>query len=59
MSPTVRKYIYSIGTPLGALAVFYGLLSDEEVALWLSLLGTVLLLGEGAMAAVNTPTKPE
>jgi hypothetical protein len=55
MSQNVRKYIYSIGTPLGALLVGYGLISDQEVALWLSLLGALLLVGEGAMAAANTP----
>lgn len=50
----VRKYIYALGTPVGAVLVFYGLLSEQEVALWLAVLGAVLLVGEGTMAAKNT-----
>lgn len=59
MSQNVRKYIYSLGTPIGALLVFYGIVSEEEFALWLSLLGAVLLVGEGAMAAFHTPKLPK
>lgn len=55
MSENVRRYIYSLGTPIGALLVFYGLLTEQEVSLWMSLLGTALLVGEGALAAANTP----
>lgn len=48
-----RRFIYAALTPIAALLVFYGLLSEAEVALWLGLAGTLLLSGEGAMAAVN------
>lgn len=57
MSEQVRRYIYSLGTPIGALLVFYGLLTEQEVSLWMSLLGTALLVGEGALAAFHTPAK--
>jgi hypothetical protein len=59
VSQNVRRYIYSLGTPVGALLVFYGIASEEEFALWLSLLGAVLLVGEGAMAAAFTPKAPK
>lgn len=57
MSEQVRRYIYSLGTPVGALLVFYGLLTEQEVSLWMSLVGAVLLVGEGALAAFHTPAK--
>lgn len=57
MSEKTRKYIYALLTPLSALAVFYGLVSEEEVALWLGFAGTALMVGEGFMAAANTGTK--
>jgi hypothetical protein len=59
MSSNVRKYIYTLLTPLGAVAVFYGLLSGEEVALWLALAGTALMTASGTMAAVNTKGKDD
>lgn len=55
MSQNVRRYIYSLGTPAGAILVFYGIMSEQEIALWLSLLGAALLVGEGTLAAANTP----
>lgn len=54
MSPKVRSYIYGLLTPLAALLVFYGLVSAEEVQLWMVLVGTALLAGEGGLAAVHT-----
>lgn len=57
MSEKTRKYIYALLTPIAALAVFYGLLSEQEVALWLALAGTALMTGEGLMAASHTGTK--
>lgn len=53
-----RAYIYRVLTALGPAAVFYGLLSGAEVALWLGIGGTVLQTGATALAAANTPTKP-
>lgn len=53
----VRRYVYSLLTPVAALAVFYGLMSEAEVSLWIGLGGVVLLGSEGALAAVNTPAE--
>lgn len=53
----VRTYIYTLGTPISALLVFYGLLTDQAASLWLGLLGAVLQVGEGTVAALNRPTK--
>lgn len=53
----VRAYIYRIGTPIGALLVFYGFLSEQELALWLGVVGAVLMIGEGALASAHTSTK--
>jgi len=57
MSPKVRAYIYGLATPVGALLVYYGVLSTEEVQLWAALVGTALLTGVGGLAAVNTNPK--
>lgn len=57
MPEHVRAYIYRLLTPVAALLVFYGLVSDAEVGLWLQLAGAALLVGEGGMAAVNTSTR--
>lgn len=53
----VRTYIYTLGTPAFALLVFYGLLTEQAASLWLGLLGAVLQVGEGTVAAINRPTK--
>ena len=57
MPEHVRAYIYRLLTPVGALLVFYGLLGDAELALWLQLAGAALLVGEGALAARHTSTR--
>lgn len=53
----VRAYIYRIVTPLGALLVFYGILGEEELSLLSTLAGTILFVGDGALAMRNTSTK--
>lgn len=54
-TPTLRKRIYLWLTPVAALVVFYGLMSEQEVALWVGLGGAVLLSGEPYLAAANVP----
>lgn len=49
-----RHYIYRVLSVLGPAAVFYGLLSGEESALWLGVAGTVLQTGGTALAAKHT-----
>ena len=53
-SPKARAYIYRVAVAAGPLAIFYGLLTAEEVALWLGLGGTALAL-PSALALANTP----
>jgi hypothetical protein len=55
-SPRVRAYIYSVGVAAGPLAIFYGLMTSEEVALWLGL-GAAGLALPSALALANTPKK--
>ena len=58
-SETGRRWLYSIGTAAGAIAVGYGILTAEMAALWLgllaALLGGVAVLHVGE-AGVNVPT---
>lgn len=49
----VRAYVYRVLTGVGAIALFYGKVSGEELVVWLSLVATVLGTG---LAAANTPT---
>lgn len=42
LNPTVRAWIYRVLIAAGAIAVFYGLLTSEEVVLWGGLLAIVL-----------------
>ena len=41
-SETGRRWLYSIGTAAGAIAVGYGILTTEMAALWLGLLAALL-----------------
>lgn len=49
MSAEKRAWLYRIVTAVGALAVFYGLISGDALPLWLGLAST--LLGSGTAAA--------
>jgi len=51
-----RAYIYRVLVTLGPAALLYGLLTAEEVAVWLAAAAAVL--GNG-LAAANTPTGGE
>lgn len=57
MPEHVRAYIYRLGTPVAALLMFYGVIGETEASLWLGLLGAALMVGEGAIASMNTSTK--
>jgi hypothetical protein len=50
-----RAYIYRVLIAVGAVVGAYGLLSADEIAVWLGLAGVVLNL----MPAANTSTKVE
>ena len=48
-SETGRRWLYSIGTAAGAIAVGYGILTTEMAALWLGLLAALL----GGVAVIH------
>lgn len=50
----VRAWIYGVLVAAGPLAVFYGLATQEEVALWLGVAASAL--GNG-LALANTPVR--
>lgn len=54
MSEEVRGYIYRILTVVGAVLIFYGLISQEELALWLGVAATILQTAGNALASLNT-----
>lgn len=54
-SEKVRAYIYRILIASGTVAAFYGILSSEEVAVWLGLVAVIL----NVLPAMNTTTHPE
>jgi len=53
-SPKARAYVYRVLVACGPVVLLYGLLSAEEIAVWLGLGATILSPG-GALAAANTP----
>lgn len=55
LTPTRRKRIYLILVAAGPLLSFYGLMAQDEYALWLGFAGTVLGAGGNGLAAANTP----
>lgn len=56
----VRKYIYAILIALGPLAVFYGVVSDVEAALWIGVGATVLAVPGSSLALTHlTPDSEE
>lgn len=52
--PQLRAYIYGVLVALGAIALAYGIVTSEELAVWLGLGGSIL--GNG-LALSNTNTK--
>lgn len=52
MNEATRAYIYRVLIALGAVAVLYGLVTGEELALWLGVAAAALNI----MPSVNTST---
>jgi hypothetical protein len=52
-SEQIRAYIYRILMAAGAVAMFYGILSNEELAVWLGFASVAL----NVLPATNTSTK--
>lgn len=55
LTPTVRAYIYRVLLAAGAVAAFYGWLSQEEILAWGGLVAVVLNI----LPTANTSIKPE
>lgn len=53
LTEQVRAYIYRVLMAVGAVLAFYGILSNEAIAVWLGLASVVF----NVMPAVNTNTK--
>lgn len=54
MSPELRSAIYTLGAAVIALAVGYGLLTEEQAALWVAALTGLV---STVVAYLNRPTK--
>lgn len=52
-SERTRAYIYRVLLAVSPVVAFYGLLSDDEIALWLGVASTVL----NVLPVLNTTTK--
>lgn len=52
-SERTRAYIYRVLLAVSPVVAFYGLLSDDELALWLGVASTVL----NVLPVLNTTTK--
>ncbi len=49
----VRAWIYGVAVVVAPLLVAYNVASTEEVALWLNVVGAVLLVGANGLALAN------
>ena len=56
LTPTRRAWIYRVSLALIALAVIYGLMSNEQAAGWVAV---VLAITGNGLAALNTSTKEQ
>lgn len=54
-----RAYVYRVLVGVGAVAVAYGYLSEQEVATWLGVAAQVLSVAGNGLAARNTSTSKE
>lgn len=58
MSAATRKYVYTLLVALGTALVFYGVISGEELAVWLNVASTALFTGGVILARQNVPAAP-
>ena len=54
-SEQIRAYIYRLLMAAGAIAMFYGIMTNEELAVWLGFASVAL----NVLPATNTSTKVE
>ena len=53
--PLIRRYIYGVVLAFIPILVGFGVISPEQVQLWLNLTAAILGLGATALALPNTP----
>ena len=53
--PEIRRWIFRVVIAVGPIVVFYGLMTADEVALWIGLGGTILGTPAASLAEVNVP----
>ena len=53
--PAIRRYVYGIVATAIPLLVLFGLITPDQVQLWLNLAAAALGLGSAALALPNTP----
>lgn len=54
VSPKVRMWIYGVFLAGSPVAVYYGIVTDESMSLWLILIGAILGVSNG-LALANVP----
>jgi uncharacterized membrane protein HdeD (DUF308 family) len=57
-TPAVRKALYGVAAAVGGVLLIYGIVTQDQLNAWLQLAASVITLGSGALAFVNTPRKP-
>lgn len=58
-NPQTRRYIYGIVAAAIPILVIVGVISEDQVQLWLTFAAAVLGLGSAGLAAPNTPDKSD
>lgn len=58
-NPQARRYIYGVVAAAIPILVIVGVISEDQVQLWLTFAAAVLGLGSAGLAAPNTPPKPD
>lgn len=53
----LRGQLYDVARAIGGLLVGYGLLTTNQLGLWLGLVGAILMVGALSLAKANKPKK--
>lgn len=53
--PEIRRWLFRVVAAAGPIVTFYGLMTAEEVALWIGLGGTILGTPAASLAGANVP----
>ena len=59
LSAKTRTWVYGVAVAVAPLLVAYNVVSGDEAALWLNVVGAALLVGANGLAVANvTPDDP-